>query len=108
MLHKGFLHRDIGMAAVFLPPNPIKMTPFVPGSFERVLQHAQDDRMLQGQVERLRKVMADLEIAGSCHGVVQPTDMSVEMKEYYTSGGNAHKSVSLGSSIVNSMTTTNP
>jgi len=94
MLHKGFLHRDIGMSAVFLLSDPIKMMPFVPGSFERVLQQTQDDQILQDQVERLRTAMADLEITDSCHGVIQPSDMAVEIKDYYVSGKNAHQPVS--------------
>ena len=37
MLHRGFLHRDIGIPTVFLLPNPVEMTPFVPGNFEHAL-----------------------------------------------------------------------
>lgn len=98
MLHKGFLHRDIGIPGVFRLPNPIEMAPFVPGNFERVLgqPHAgKDDQILQDQVERLQKAIADLGITGSCCGVVQPSDMTVEMKDYYASGGNAHQPVSV-------------
>ena len=98
MLHKGFLHRDIGTAAIFCLPDPVEMTPFLPGNFELVLDQGQagrDNRVLQDQVERLQKTMADLEITGSCRGVVQPSDMSVEMKGYYASGGSAHQPVSV-------------
>lgn len=101
MLHRGFLHRDVGIPAVFLLPDPVEMTPFVPGRFEHVLQEAQVDETLQDQVGRLRKAMADLDIAGSCRGVIQPSDMAVEMKDYYTSCKNAHQPVSLCSSVAN-------
>lgn len=97
MLHKGFLHRDIGIAAVFRLIDPIEMTQFVPGSFSQVLgqpEAGKDDQILQDQVERLRKAIADLEITGSCCGVVHPSDMTVKMKDYYASGENAHQPVS--------------
>jgi hypothetical protein len=97
MLHKGFLHRDIGVAGVFRLPDPIEMTPFVPGNFSQVLgqpEAGKDDRMLQDQVERLRQAIADLGITGSCRGVVQPSDMTVEMKDYYASDEKVHQSVS--------------
>jgi len=97
MLHQGFLHRDIGMAGVFRLTHPIEMTPFAPGSFSQVLgqpEAGKDDQILQDQVERLRKAIADLEITGSCCGVVQPSDMTVKMKDYYASGESAHQPVS--------------
>ena len=90
------------MAGVFLLSDPIEMTPFVPGDFSQVLgqiQAGEDDRILQDQIERLQKTIADLGITGFCRGVVQPSDMTVEMKDYYASGGNAaaHQvSVSIG------------
>ena len=93
MLHKGFLHRDTGIPGVFRLPDPIEMTPFVPGNFEQVLGQPQawkDDRVLQDQVERLQKAIADLGITGSCRGVIQPSGMTIKMKDYYASGGNAH------------------
>lgn len=73
------------------------MTPFAPGNFEQVLETTQagnDDKILEDQVERLRKAIADLEITGACCGVVQPSDMAVKMKDYYGSGGSAYKPVS--------------
>jgi len=96
MLHKGFLHRDIAMATVFLFPDPIEVSPFVPGNFERALAQPQveeDDQILQDQVARLQKAIADLDITGTCCGVVQPSDMTVEMKDYYTSSESAHQPV---------------
>src|SRR5882757_4396012 len=96
MLHKGLLHRDIATATVFRLPNPIEMTPFVPGNFEQILSQAgKTDQALQDQVERLQKTIADLEITGTCCGVVQPSDITVEMKDYYVSGGNEHHCVSV-------------
>ena len=97
MLHKGFLHRDIGTAGVFCLLDPIEMAPFVLGNFSQALGQpgaGKDDQMLQDQVERLREAIADLGITGSCRGVVQPSDMTVEMKDYYASGGKAHQPVS--------------
>ena len=96
MLHKGFLHSDIGTAGVFCLLDPIEMAPFALGNFSQALgqpEAGKDDQMLQGQVERLREVIADLGITGSCRGVVQPSDMTVEMKDYYASGGEAHRPV---------------
>jgi hypothetical protein len=98
MMHKGFLHRDIGMAGVFNLSNPTQRRPFVPGNFQEILGEPQavtGDQVLQDEVERLRRAIADLEISDTCCGVVQPSDMAVEMKDYYASGGNAHQSVSL-------------
>lgn len=97
-MHRGFLHRDIGIAGVFRLSNPIQMRPFVPGNFGQVLTWPQaetDDQVLQDQVELLRSAIAGLEITDSCRGVVQPSDMTVEMKDYYASGGNAHQPVSV-------------
>ena len=86
MLHKGFLHRDIAIVGVLRLHNPIEMTPFVPGNFSQVLEQPQeDDQILQDQVERLQKAIADLGITGSCCGVIQPSDMTVKMKDYYAS-----------------------
>ena len=98
MIHKGFLHRDIGMAGLFRFPNPTQMNPFVPGNFEGIIEGPQagmDDQILQDQVERLRKAIADLEISDMCCGAIQPSDMTVEMKGYYASGGSAHQPVSV-------------
>ena len=96
MLHRGFLHRDIGIPTVFLLPNPVEMTPFVPGNFEHALgKTGKDDKVLQDQVERLREGVTDLGIAGACSGVVQPSGMAVGMKDYYSSGGNSHRSASV-------------
>ena len=96
MLHKGFLHRDIGTAGVLCLLDPIEVAPFVLGNFSQALGRpgaGKDDQMLQNQVERLREAIADLGITGSCRGVVQPSDMTVEMKDYYASGGEAHQPV---------------
>jgi len=98
MLHKGFLHRDIGTPTIFHLPDPIEMTPFVPGNFRQTLEQSKagkDDQILQDQVERLRKAIADLGITGNCCGVVKPSDMTVEMKVHYTSSENAHQPVSV-------------
>jgi len=111
MLHKGFLHRDIGIPTIFLLPDPTEMIPFVPGNFGQVLEQSQagkDNQILQDQVERLRKAIADLGITGSCCGVVQPSDMAVEMKIHYASGENAHQPVSVPLSAAGPMTTTIP
>ena len=98
MMQKGFLHRDIGMPGVFYLFDPIQMAPFVPGDFSQVPGHPEawnEDKILQDQAERLRRAMADLEITDICRGVIQPSDMTVEMKDYYASGGKAHRPVSL-------------
>ena len=96
MLYKGFLHRDIAITGVLCLYDPIEMTPFVPGDFSQVLEQPWgDDQILQDQVERLQKAIADLEITGSCCGVVHPSDMTVKMKDYYTSIENADPPVSL-------------
>jgi len=95
MLHRGFLHRDIGAPTVFLLRDPVEMASFVPGNFEQVLGESQDwkdDQILQDQVERLREAIAELRITSACSGVVEPSDMAVDMKDYYASGGNTHKS----------------
>ena len=96
MLHKGFLHRDIAMHGVFLLLDPVEMKPFVPGNFSQVSEQPwEDGQILQDQVERVRKAIADLGITGSCRGVVQPSDMTVKMKDYYASIESADKPVSL-------------
>ena len=96
MLHKGFLHRDIAIAGVYRLSDPIEMTPFIPGNFSRVLEQPQeDDQILRDQVERLQKAIANLGITGSCCGFVQPSDMTVRMKDYYASIENADQPVSL-------------
>lgn len=97
MIHKGFLHRDIGTADLYRLQTPTKMRPFVPGNFGQILGEPQvwkDDQVLQDQVERLRTAIADLGIEDTCCGVIQPTDMTVDMKDYYSSGGVAHQPVS--------------
>ncbi|KAF9780967.1 hypothetical protein BJ322DRAFT_1082482 [Thelephora terrestris] len=94
MMHKGFLHRDVGMPGVFHLFDPIRMVPFVPGDFGQVLGQPEawkGDQLLQDQVERLQKAVAGLGITDICHGVIQPSDMTVDMKDYYTSGGKAHR-----------------
>jgi hypothetical protein len=99
MLHRGFLHRDVAIAGVYRLPDPMEMTAFAPGNFEQILgqpEAGKDDQILQDQVERLRQAIADLGITGACCGVLQPSDMTVEMKGYYASGDNAHQSVSVG------------
>ena len=98
MIHKGFLHRDIGTAGVFRLTDPTQMKPFAPGDFKVILgdiQAGMDDQVLQDQVSRLRRAITDLEIAEICCGVVQPSDVSVEMKDYYASGGSPHQPVSV-------------
>jgi len=98
MLHRGFLHRDVGTPTVFRLSDPTEMTPFVPGNFEQALgetQAGEDDQILRDQVQRLQQAIADLGIASACCGVVQPSDMAVGMKDYYTSGGNTRRSVSI-------------
>lgn len=109
MMHKGFLHRDIGMVGLLRVFDQTKVKAFVPGDFGGILEGPQagaDDQVLQDQVERLRKTIADLEIADTCCGVLQPSDMTVEMKDYYVSGGKAHQPVSLSTSHHSTAVTT--
>lgn len=95
MIHKGYLHRDIGVPGVFRLSDPTEMRPFIPGNFEGLLGET-DDQVLRDQVERLQNAIENLGITGICHGVTQPSDMSVEMKGYYASGGvGAHQPVSV-------------
>jgi hypothetical protein len=37
----------------------------------------------------------DSRITGTCCGAVQPSNMTVEMKDYYASGENAHQPISV-------------
>jgi hypothetical protein len=51
-----------------------------PGKLRTSLGTTRSRQILQD--ERLRKAIADLGITGACCGVLQPSDMVVEMKDY--------------------------